>query len=939
MERDLLAQDYLLKQLTASLIYPEREWGEKFWEEIYTKAYEKYGTTDIPVDTFNKVWIIPNKAVVYENGNSVFVIENYLKVLLEEDYLALEGNRTQEIKKRNQKGVEGEAKNKKKIQQQENHAEANIPDVPGYSKSYPLSSLSSKIIKDVIIPVIEKEVNQGKNFASLRQVYNSMLLATWYKRNLKASLLNSVYSDQNKVIGIDLKDKHIHEKIYQQYLTAFQKGVFNYIREDYDSVNKRIIERKYFSGGTHGYNKTTIQKIESLPNEGQDLDHAMVTQQRANPLRGEEGRLHKVTASLFETNFRKRLSQYLASWDPEEISEFLSEFKKELLDDENLRIYREDIKKIHLLGQALLVERWRSRDINNPHMFTEKVKSLRPRIDQAIKELSKPVARKMIASILLKQSEKNEAEKASGQLQQNDALENSTVISSEVKDLPSEGKKEIQILSRIKSSLGKIPGPIVRLLIPSFFLAVVFFVVDGITQSDRQPLQQTEGVSSYWYSPPAEKSDIVNTPVKEKEKKYISLDSPSKTTRVSADGKKVREMEKSEAQSKKTLIAATVVYGEHLEKGETFFTGVYANLNPGGQWTEPLRPKTITNLDMSKKTTLKVQVPDLKAGETTDLLWNLKWTPQSIDDPSARVKLVSGNRIQALKDINAPYRIQYNLFPVQAGGSRHFSPEDMMQRSSSVQREWNELDTNPHLAPIRHALGNPSSFADLLVRFNQVVSENMKYNAYFNFRLNKGDTFWGAFAKVLSAGEEWRTECDTGTSLAYPVFTKYGYSAVFAKGWMYHGEDTIGGSVGHTVMIIDTKSPQGLVIYDITQHLPLDEKYEGQFTEQNKQTRRQDSENSTSDLANDDNASNSAFSDWSNSIQRYFQQRELTDLEDKQDAQGLETYTQDQDNFFDLRKNAIDALAQADAYDNILNLVIEENLDQNLRTHAFNVLK
>jgi len=34
MGRDMLAQDYLLKQLTASLMYPEEELGSKFWERI-----------------------------------------------------------------------------------------------------------------------------------------------------------------------------------------------------------------------------------------------------------------------------------------------------------------------------------------------------------------------------------------------------------------------------------------------------------------------------------------------------------------------------------------------------------------------------------------------------------------------------------------------------------------------------------------------------------------------------------------------------------------------------------------------------------------------------------------------------------------------------------------------------------------------------------------
>ena len=33
MGRDLLAQDYILKQLSASLIYPENELGKKFWEK------------------------------------------------------------------------------------------------------------------------------------------------------------------------------------------------------------------------------------------------------------------------------------------------------------------------------------------------------------------------------------------------------------------------------------------------------------------------------------------------------------------------------------------------------------------------------------------------------------------------------------------------------------------------------------------------------------------------------------------------------------------------------------------------------------------------------------------------------------------------------------------------------------------------------------------
>ena len=58
---------------------------------MYALAAKKYGMTDIAVNTFNKVWILPQKAIVYENAKAgtAYVIENRLKVMLEEDYLSL----------------------------------------------------------------------------------------------------------------------------------------------------------------------------------------------------------------------------------------------------------------------------------------------------------------------------------------------------------------------------------------------------------------------------------------------------------------------------------------------------------------------------------------------------------------------------------------------------------------------------------------------------------------------------------------------------------------------------------------------------------------------------------------------------------------------------------------------------------------------------------
>jgi len=237
MGRDLLAEDYMLKQITASLIYPEGETGKKFWKRIYEEAYKKFGTTNIPVNTFNKVWIVPEKAVVYENAKAgtAYVVESKLKVMLEQDYLSLEKH-TVIPPLFYKEGVRGSSKD--------------------------VSSIGSQIIREIVIPELTREVNEGKNFAQLRQVYNSLILATWYKNKIKDSILEQVYADKNKVKGIEalvslrgaegdvaISKKNDVEFIYQQYLQAFKKGVYNYIKEEPDTVTGITIPRKYFSGG------------------------------------------------------------------------------------------------------------------------------------------------------------------------------------------------------------------------------------------------------------------------------------------------------------------------------------------------------------------------------------------------------------------------------------------------------------------------------------------------------------------------------------------------------------------------------------------------------------------------------------------------------------------------------------------------------------------
>jgi signal transduction histidine kinase len=154
-----------------------------------------------------------------------------------------------------------------------------------------------------VIPALTKEVNEGKNFAQLRQVFYSLILATWYKKKIKDSILNKVYSNQKKIQGLTPTRGHVPEGavspspmpsdsamnmkapqgntvndvevIYQRYLQAFKKGVYNYIKEGPDA-DGQMVPRKYFSGGVKaryqfGITLTTVDRSNANPAQMADL--------------------------------------------------------------------------------------------------------------------------------------------------------------------------------------------------------------------------------------------------------------------------------------------------------------------------------------------------------------------------------------------------------------------------------------------------------------------------------------------------------------------------------------------------------------------------------------------------------------------------------------------------------------------------------------------
>jgi|GEM_PF-5401030 len=247
MGRDLLAQDYMLKQVTASLIYPQDKLGQEFWNKVYAKAYQQFGTTNIPVNTFNKVWIVPDDAQVIEKGSLAYVVKNHLKVMLEEDYLSL-GKHTVSLRPIGPlEGGTNEVSDEAILKGTTN-AKKIASLRPSDFVRNDTHNLASQIVREVVLPALEREVNEGKNFAPLRQVFSGVVLAAWYKLAMKESFLAKIYMNKSRLKGVDQDPKN-NQLVYQQYLKAFKKGVFNFIKEDVDKYSNETIPRKYFSGG------------------------------------------------------------------------------------------------------------------------------------------------------------------------------------------------------------------------------------------------------------------------------------------------------------------------------------------------------------------------------------------------------------------------------------------------------------------------------------------------------------------------------------------------------------------------------------------------------------------------------------------------------------------------------------------------------------------
>jgi hypothetical protein len=278
MGRALLAQDCILKRLTASLMHPDHPVGRQYWDAVYEEAYKRLGSSKMPFQSFQKVWMVPSQALVFEADgdapegdpeNTPEETRSLMKTIAQVTGLGPGKVVAYILKSEIEVQCEADLVARNAIA---GDTEINSAEVGG-----PESDFALDLFKDIVLPRIREEVNEGEYFAEMRQMYSAMMLATWVKHSLSklghAGLQTLADSGDPGCLNVDLStiqrvgteegaqnpvppppgfesafDVPENIEYYQTYVDLFRNGVFHCARnEPGDEPGERIV-RVYFSG-------------------------------------------------------------------------------------------------------------------------------------------------------------------------------------------------------------------------------------------------------------------------------------------------------------------------------------------------------------------------------------------------------------------------------------------------------------------------------------------------------------------------------------------------------------------------------------------------------------------------------------------------------------------------------------------------------------------
>lgn len=241
--RDLLKIDYRLKRLSASLLYPESTSGAEFWNVVTSRVQAACGTVP-SLRAFLKVWLTPTRADIYSPAEMPEVAVIKPSPLREWMTAALASTDVVGVIVNQDFDVRCEADS----YALEQHFKSEMIALTSTDRI--ANDCAAGTFRDLVLPVIRKELSTGKAFASFRSIMSSIILANFWKTQIghskgMESVVNSGDSRllQTSIGGANTTsemlvplDRHYY---YRRYLDLFESGLFRYTRPSEGALDDR----------------------------------------------------------------------------------------------------------------------------------------------------------------------------------------------------------------------------------------------------------------------------------------------------------------------------------------------------------------------------------------------------------------------------------------------------------------------------------------------------------------------------------------------------------------------------------------------------------------------------------------------------------------------------------------------------------------------------
>jgi hypothetical protein len=230
MGRAFVSADMQMKVDAAALTDPRTSTlGKDFWDQIRRLA------AGGRLKTGCRMWIVPGDMDLVTDGTGCYLRSMHLRVQLETERFTAQNN------------------------------PAGLGDV-------------DRLNRQMILPEIERKLNEDPIYAPMRQVYSAIILARWYKDHFRATTQPAAdLIDSDNTAGRELTDGWTPQGVYEQYMRSYQQGEYNFserVQEDLGNGVIRIQTRHYFRGGVDLRQMVLPPPLPAPDTQKQDVEKA-----------------------------------------------------------------------------------------------------------------------------------------------------------------------------------------------------------------------------------------------------------------------------------------------------------------------------------------------------------------------------------------------------------------------------------------------------------------------------------------------------------------------------------------------------------------------------------------------------------------------------------------------------------------------------------------